>query len=171
MCYLLSYRDFEFKKTFQFRLIQKYSEIISDWEVFRNDTLSIFQHEIDDILSHFDSRKFGKLFTPRMGMLQVFTNLLNQVGCKSVLAQLFFCHRIFGKRQKCQMCTRLICRFETHSRILTDLNSVYLFEVMSEAPGDLKGVFELPGAYIPLNCFIDHRKIVNGVVSEGEQNI
>ena len=87
-----------------------------------------------------------------------------------MLAHLFFCHRNFGKRQKCQMCTRLICRIETYSRILTDLDSVYLFEVMSDVPGDLKKrVFKLPGAYISLNCFIDHRKIVKSVVSQGEQ--
>ena len=103
-------------------------------------------------------------------MLQVFTNLLNQVGCKSVHAHLFVCHRIFSKRQKCQLCTRLISRIEMHLKILTDLDSVYLFEVMSEAPDNLKRVFELPGAYISLNCFINHKKIVDGVVSEGGQN-
>ena len=65
----LSHRDFEFKKMFQFRTIQKYTDLISDWEVFRNDTLSVFQHVIDDILSPFDSREFGKLLAPRMGML------------------------------------------------------------------------------------------------------
>ena len=108
----LFHRNFEFKKTFQFRTIQKYSDQISDWEVFRNYTLSVFQSEIDNILLRFGSREFGRLFSPRMGMLQVFTNLLNRVGCKSVLALLFFCQCIFGKRQNCQMCTRIICHNE-----------------------------------------------------------
>ena len=138
---------------------------ISDWEVFSSNTLSVLQH---DILSRFDSCEFGKLFTPRMTVLHVFTNLLNQVGCKSVRAHIFFCQCISG--QKCQMCTKLNCHIDTHSRILTELDLFYLSEVMREASRNLRLIFELLGSYISLNCFKDHRKINDGVVSEVEQN-
>ena len=71
---------------------------ISYWEVFSSNTLSVLQH---DILSRFDSREFGKLFTPRMTVLHVFTNLLNQVGCKSVRAHIFSVNVFLGRSVRC----------------------------------------------------------------------
>ena len=137
---------------------------------FRKDTLSAFYLKINEVL-YCSQINPGLLFTARSTMFEVFTDLMNQVGCKSVPAHLFLCHRVFSQRQTCKMCTRIICYETTHSKILSKLYSkwILLNEFVTEAPEDLKRVFELMScpnvsSFLSLNCFIGCTRLNDSVV-------
>lgn len=143
---------------------------------FRKDTLSAFYLKINEVL-YCSQINPGLLFTARSTMFEVFTDLMNQVGCKSVPAHLFLCHRVFSQRQTCKMCTRIICYETTHSKILSKLYSkwILLNEFVTEAPEDLKRVFELMScpnvsSFLSLNCFIGCTRLNDSVVPREEEN-
>ena len=49
----LTHRRFDFRKTFEFEIVEKYSNAISDWEVVKDDTALVIRAKIDDLISHF----------------------------------------------------------------------------------------------------------------------
>ena len=108
-------------------------------------------------------------------MVDVFTDLMNHVGCKSVLAHLLLCHRVLGQQQARKKCTGTICRETTHLKILSELYLFPLNELVTEAPKDLKRVFELLAcpnltSVLSLNCVIDCARLNYSVVSREEEN-
>ena len=170
----LTHRIFDFKRNFQFNVVERYSCTISDWETFRDDTLLVIRSEIDQILHHFGLMEGMEIFQIS-NLLSVYYDLINYVGCKPVLAHLLFCNRLFEKGQKCLMCTRMICRIKKHSHILKQLDSVSIDELLADAPDDLKNVFELMHcenikSVLSLNCFIDHAKLNHSCISDEQQN-
>ena len=98
MC--LTHCRFDFRKTFEFEVVEKYSNAISDWEVFKANTASVIRAKIDDLISYFRVERDSSL-------LDVFDELINYVHCKQVLAHLFFSER--QRKKVCLMYTRMIC--------------------------------------------------------------
>ena len=108
-------------------------------------------------------------------MADVLTDLMNHVGCKSVLAHSLLCHRVLGQQQARKMCIGMICRETTHLKILSELYLFPLNELVTEAPEDLKRVFELMScpnlsSVLSLNCVIDCTRLNDSVVSREEEN-
>ena len=75
------------------------------------------------------------------------------------------------------MCTRIICYETTHSKILSKLCTkwILLNEFVTEAPEDLKRVFELMScpnlsSFLSLNCFIGCTRLNDRVVPREEEN-
>ena len=79
----LTRHRFDFRKTFVFYVVEKYSNAISDWEAFKVDMASVIRAKIDDLISHFQVERDSSL-------LDVLDELINYVGCKQVLAHMFF---------------------------------------------------------------------------------
>ena len=96
----ITHRNFEFSQTFEFIVVEKYSRLISDWDVFRDDTSSEIEKEIE---CNFYLR-------------QVFLNLINYVGCKPVPAHLLFCRQLYSQNKPCTMCTRMCLHSQVISR-------------------------------------------------------
>ena len=97
------HRNFDFRSTRDFRLIEKYSSFISNWETFKNDLYS----DLEKNIVCCDPLK------------NVVLNLINYVGCKSVMGDLLFCNRLFEGERQCNQCTRMICFDHKHSQILS----------------------------------------------------
>ena len=73
-CHLsITPRNFEFRRTFEFVIVEKYSHLVSDWKIFRDDTISEIEKELE---CNFCLR-------------QVYLNLINYVGCKTFLLIMF----------------------------------------------------------------------------------
>ena len=69
----------------------------------------------------------------------------------------------------------MICRWKKHSHILKDLHSVLINKLATDAPDDLKNVFELmgceqQGSVLPLTCFTDSTKLNNSCISDKQKN-
>ena len=58
-----------------------------------------------------------------------------------MLTHLFFYNQEFMKNENCSFCTRLICFEKEHSDISDELDNIKLKHVLSEAPEDIKSVF------------------------------
>ena len=122
---LIIHKNFEFSQTFKFIVVKKYSRLISDCEVFRDDTISEIEKETE---CNFCLR-------------QVFLNLINYVGCKPVLAHLLFSRRLYNQNKPCTMCTRMICCSQEHSKILMKLRCISIPELLVDASDNLKKCF------------------------------
>ena len=112
---------------------------------------------------------------PKGNLLSIYHKLINYVGCKPILTHLLFCNRFFNKRQKCLMCTRMICRSKRHSNFLKDLDSVSINELTADAPDDLRNVFELMSCkqlncVLSLNCYIDKSILKNCCISDEQEH-
>ena len=107
--------------------------------MFKEDTLLHVNSKLNLILHSFDMIEGIQTFNlPKVNLLSIYHKLINYVGCKPILTHLLFCNRFFNKRQKCLMCTRMICCSERHSNFLKDLDSVSINELTADAPDDLK---------------------------------
>ena len=71
--------------------MEKYSCLISDWEIFKNDLYS----DLDGNIVY---------TTP---IKKIFVNLINYAGCKTVMGHLLFCNRLIGDKNQCNHCTRI----------------------------------------------------------------
>ena len=69
----------------------------------------------------------------------------------------------------------MICRRKKHSHILKDLHSVLIIKLVTDAPDDLKNVFELmcceqQGSALSLTCFTGSTKLNNSCISDEQKN-
>ena len=112
------HRNFDFRSTRDFRLIEKYSSFISNWETFKNDLYS----DLEKNIVCCDPLK------------NVVLNVINYVGCKSVMGDLLFCNRLFEGERQCNQCTRMTFFDHKHSQILSRLNLTKISSLLVYSP-------------------------------------
>ena len=168
----LLHSNFDFRSTFEFEIVEKYSCLISDWEAFKKDTVLAIRKELEINLHDF---KTDNELTPIPNLKQVFYDFVSYVGCKPVLVHLLFCNRIFEKHSPCSRCTRIICRIPKHSTVLSHLDLVSVDYLIQDAPDDIKKVLQLMSCEnlrsIPsLNCLINCAKLNRSAIGGGQEN-
>ena len=103
------HKNFDFCNYVRFKTLNKFDDWIFDWEVFREPVYS----DLKENLKVVPSTK------------NIFFNIVNYTGFKSVTAHLLFCNRckeITSKKVDCcDKCNRLICSNYEHVKILTKL--------------------------------------------------
>ena len=93
------HRNFDFRFSHEFRLVEKYFCLISDWEAFKNDLYSDIEKNI--------------VCNPLVK--RVLLNLTNYVGCRSVMAHLLFCNQLFEGTGQCSEFTTILAKiYETN---------------------------------------------------------
>ena len=125
------HRNFDFRSTQEFELIEKYSCLISDYEIFKHDLYS-------------DPNENIVCIAP---IKKVFLNLINYVGCKTVMGHLLFCNRLIGDKNQCNHCTRMICfdhkNIILKTKILSKLNSMRISSLLVYAPQRTINIFKM----------------------------
>ena len=121
----IPHRSFDFRSTCEFKLVDTYASLTSDWEVFRKD----LHLTLDTNIVCCEPLK------------KVILNVINYVGCKSVIGNLVFCNRLFEGEKQCTHCTRMIFFNYTHSRILSRVNLTKSSTLMTYASDRMKEAF------------------------------
>ena len=121
----IPHRSFDFRSTCEFKLVDTYASLTSDWEVFRKD----LHLTLDTNIVCCEPLK------------KVILNVINYVGCKSVMGHLLFCNRLFEGEKQCTYCTRMICFNHTYSRILSRVNLTKSSTLMMYASDRMREAF------------------------------
>ena len=137
--------------------MEKYSCLILDWEIFKNDLYS----DLDGNMACTAPIK------------KIFVNLINYVGCKTVIGHLLFCNRLIGDKNQCNHCTRMICFDQGHGKTLSKLNSVPIPSLLVYAPQRAINTFkmslqDIENSIISLNSVIGRSSLKNSMIKDAE---
>ena len=137
--------------------MEKYSSLISDWEIFKNDLYSDLDGNI----------------VCTAPIKKVFINLINYVGCKTVMGHLLFCNRLICDKNQCNHCTMMICFDQGHGKTLSKLNSMPISSLLVYAPQRAINTFkmslpDIENSIISLNSVIGGSSLNNSMIKDAE---